>query len=76
VVVADQRKMMELVFLLRLLVVVEFIFTQVAVVVLAQGLDSLLFRRYTLEAAVVELAVLMEVLTHQVVLERQEFYMW
>jgi hypothetical protein len=29
-----------------------------------------------LEAAVVELAVLMEVLTHQVVLERQEFYMW
>jgi hypothetical protein len=73
--VVVQRKMMELVFLLRLLVVVEFIFTQVEAAALVQVYDSLLFRRYTLVVAVAALEVLMEVLTHQVVLERQEFCM-
>jgi hypothetical protein len=74
-VVVVQHKPTELVFLLLLLVVVEFISTQVAVVVLVQAYDSLLFRRYTLVVAVEALEVLMEVLAHQVVQEHQEFCM-
>jgi hypothetical protein len=74
-VVADQIKLMEPVFLLLLLVVVEFIFTQAAVVVQVQVSDFLLFLRYILVVVAAELVVSTGDLIHLVEQEHQEFYM-